>query len=398
MARRPRARKLETRTQRLKLATQPKPHEFTTIAPGKAVGYRRNLGPGVFVLRVADGKGGNWTKAIGVADDFADADGTNVLTFWQAVDKGLKLVHGTDDAAGRPATFAEAIDAYEKDLAAQGHAVDNATRVRKRLPPTLAAKVVAMLRETDLSTWRDNLLAGGMPPTTYVRIARGAKAALNLCARRDPRIQNAAAWRHGLGGIPDSYESRNILRLTDDQVRAVIKAAYAVDYFFGLLVETAAQTGARLSQLARLIVADLLLEDGSPKLAIPSSRKGSRRGKPYKVSKRNVPISAALAAKLQSNRSADATLLVRSDSRAWQSNRNDHMKLYAQAAKAAGVKGSVTQLRHSSIIRSLLRGTPVRLTASLPDTSVAMIEATYSKHIADFGDEVARAALLDTDC
>ena len=46
MARKPRARKLETRTQRLKLAIGTKPHEFTTIAPGIALGYRRNIGAG----------------------------------------------------------------------------------------------------------------------------------------------------------------------------------------------------------------------------------------------------------------------------------------------------------------------------------------------------------------
>ena len=74
-----------------------------------------------------------------VADDFEDADGTNVLSFWQAVDKARKTVRGTGDAAGRPSTIAEAIAAYKTDLAAQGRAIANATRVNKHLPPSLAA-------------------------------------------------------------------------------------------------------------------------------------------------------------------------------------------------------------------------------------------------------------------
>jgi hypothetical protein len=43
----------------------------------------------------------------------------------------------------------------------------------------------------------------------------------------------------------------------------------------------------------------------------------------------------------------------------------------------------------------LLRGTPVRIVASLHDTSVAMIERTYSKHIATYSDDLVRGGLLD---
>ena len=98
-----------------------------------------------------------------------------------------------------------------------------------------------MLTERELAAWRDNLLAGGMKPATFVRIAKAAKAALNLCARRDPRIRNASAWSNGLGGISADYESRNIFRLTDDEVRSVVAAAYTIDYAFGLFVDTCAQ-------------------------------------------------------------------------------------------------------------------------------------------------------------
>ena len=74
MARRPRASRLETRTTRLKLPVRPKPHDFSTIAPGIALGYRRNKAAGVWVVRVADGHGGNWTKRVALADDFEESD------------------------------------------------------------------------------------------------------------------------------------------------------------------------------------------------------------------------------------------------------------------------------------------------------------------------------------
>jgi hypothetical protein len=52
-------------------------------------------------------------------------------------------------------------------------------------------------------------------------------------------------------------------------------------------------------------------------------------------------------------------------------------------------------LRHSSITRSLLRGIPIRVVAHAHDTSVPMIEKSYSATIGDHSDALHRAALLD---
>lgn len=50
-------------------------------------------------------------------------------------------------------------------------------------------------------------------------------------------------------------------------------------------------------------------------------------------------------------------------------------------------------LRHSSIVRQILRGVPLRVVAALHDTSVTMIERNYSRYIAGQADAIARAAL-----
>jgi len=44
-----------------------------------------------------------------------------------------------------------------------------------------------------------------------------------------------------------------------------------------------------------------------------------------------------------------------------------------------------------------LGGVPARLVAALHDTSIPMIEATYSRHISEHGDELVRRALIETD-
>ena len=52
-------------------------------------------------------------------------------------------------------------------------------------------------------------------------------------------------------------------------------------------------------------------------------------------------------------------------------------------------------LRHSSIVRQLLAGVPVRIVAAGRDTSVAMIERNYSRYITDHADALVRGAMLD---
>jgi hypothetical protein len=61
VARRLRSPTLETRSARLRLKVRRKPY-FVSVAVGVSLGYRRNLGPGSWLVRCADGKGGAWTK------------------------------------------------------------------------------------------------------------------------------------------------------------------------------------------------------------------------------------------------------------------------------------------------------------------------------------------------
>ena len=250
MARRPRAARLETRTARLKLKVRKKPYDFTSISAGIQLGYRRCKSAGRWVVKVADGHGSYWTKRVAYADDHENADGEHILTWWQAQDKSRALARGKD-AGGRPATVAEALADYENDLIARSAAPANARRVRTLLPSTMLAKPVALLAARELKHVRDGLVAKGAKPSSVNRDLKGLKAALNLAAAHDPRITNGAAWRTALAALPDAHHARNVI-LTDEQVRALITAAYAEDFALGLLVETAAVTGARVSQLARL--------------------------------------------------------------------------------------------------------------------------------------------------
>ena len=201
--------------------------------------------------------------------------------------------------------------------------------------------------------------------------ARALKAALNLAARRDHTINNRMAWSDGLSGLSEDLSSRNVERLDDAQVHAVIAASYALDRHLGLYVEVAAQTGARPSQISRLVLADL--QDGeAPRLLMPSSRKGRGR----KPSRYPVPISKPLADKLASDRELEAPLLTRADGCRWQaSNRGDYAHLFEKVVARLGLDVTFYALRHQAMIRALLAGVPMRVPiTATTDTSTVMLE------------------------
>ncbi len=379
MAPRIRSYSLENRTQRLRLPVRRKPYSVQiAVRPAVRLAYRRNLSGGTWSV-MAEG----WMKAFATADDFEDANGTDVLTYHDAVDRARQLARGSgEDDSGRPLTVSEALDRYEADLKARGGLAKNASRVRYHLTQALMAKPVSLLTG----------LLMRVKPASVNRTINAAKACFNLAASLDRRrIANVHEWETGLAALPDTFESRNVI-LSDDEVRVVVVAAYDVGKEFGHLVEVLAITGARLSQAARLTVGDLQ----SDRLMMPPSRKGRTK---KRREHRPIPIPASLVAKLQMaarDRDVDAPLLLRPgrDDSWW---KESQIGPFRTVATAAGLGEGVTcySLRHSSIVRQLLAGVPVRVVATHHDTSVAMIERTYSKYILDHTDALTRRALLD---
>ena len=89
-------------------------------------------------------------------------------------------------------------------------------------------------------------------------------------------------------------------------------------------------------------------------------------------------------------------MLTKTAGAAWA--RKDHGERFASAAAAAGrdpKQVTVYALRHSNNVRQLLANVPVRVVAANHDTSVLMIERTYSHHIADHADALVRGAMFD---
>jgi len=138
------------------------------------------------------------------------------------------------------------------------------------------------------------------------------------------------------------------------------------------------------------------------------------------VLRRPVPISADLARRLRAaaeDRPANAQLLAKPGGDPW--SKSDHSRPFArvierlqerarqearergadvEAIEKAGAdleEATIYALRHSSIVRQLLAGVPIRVVAAGHDTSVAMIEKNYSRFISDHADAMTRRAMLD---
>ena len=198
--------------------------------------------------------------------------------------------------------------------------------------------------------------------------------------------------------MPGGKNARRVV-LPDADVLRIVEAAYQEDRAFGVLVEVLAQTGARVSQAARLRCADLQADRADPRLLMPTSYKGRGQKEKQQVP---VPITATLAAllaELKGDRPDDAPLLVKSDGTRWlKINKSEHWNFFRAVAERAGFDPDVITsyaLRHSSICRALLSGVPVSVVAKLHDTSSREIEAHYAAHILDVtGDVLSRKGLL----
>lgn len=428
---------ITTRNAREKLAVG---LHWRGIDPETHLGYRRGKRGGVWLVRWRNGAGYRQER-LGTADD-ALAEGT--LTYADAVKAARERVEAARREAkavadGPVQTVRSAVLAYmasrdARDSARKGREVrsDATHRLeryvigkgargnRKAIPAAPFADVALHeLTETVLKAWR-NGLPSGLKMATRQRLINDLKAALNNAAsahRGKLPTTLPGVIQHGLkidGSNAEQSEpvARDSQILSDSTVGRVIAAAQAVDAAkelegdFHRLVVVLAATGARFSQVARLRVGDV--QRAASRIMVPTSRKGRGGGK---SSHTPVPVGRDVLDALlpaTTGRSADAFLLERwrfeqRGGIAWHRTERGPWGVPAEIVRHwAAIRGEVGlgadvvpyALRHSSIVRGIRAGLPIRLVAALHDTSTAMIERHYGRWIADGLEEMAAAAVV----
>ncbi|WP_398467985.1 integrase [Tardiphaga sp.] len=442
------APQIDTPAKRAKLQPRKNPY-WVGVSGGRggvSLGYRKGKSLSAWVVKVVI-DGDRIEERLGSVAD-GDADAGESLSYTAAVSAALtwgrqqatiiEASREADRAAAVP-TVRSVVEAYEvQRRKAAGGKDTSVSALLAHLPPDSKFAKMRLAQVTDkaIEEWVGQLKR--MPPnrqskrTTKPRKPKVAPAVELAPLKPSSRNRmvgdlraalNAAATRHrkeipghisteikaGTRNEPIEDEARMQL-LNDGQVRAIVAASFEVDEDLGYVVFIAAVTGARFSQIARLTVADVQVAKG--RVMMPSSRKGRKR-KPHPPAA--IPIDAGAMARLAplvTRRAGSERLLIRwvykrvgspprwiQDTRRPWGVSSETSKRWDKAVALSGLPADTIMyaLRHSSIVRGLIAGLPVRLVAALHDTSVVMIEKHYSAFITDMTDELARKHALSVD-
>ena len=407
---------LSTPAKRRKLPSD-KVH-WTAIGGGRGglkLGYRKGARGGSWVAKLVFNKR-RVEAVLGKADDEGHAPGAlshqdaiREAGAWAASERQrIELgVEATPEV--RTLTVADASRAYIEMRERRNPITGRDARSRLTLHVVADGKfagvALARLTANDIARWRKGL-SHALRPATVNRLLNDLRAALRASVEqhwRDLPQTLSKEIEIGLRSVPAAEVARHAL-LSDDEIRRVVEAAYATDADLGALVLVLAATGARFSQVARITVADV--QTDAARIMVPASAKGRGAKARARIA---VPVGVDVIERFAPSDRGQAQaepLLMR-----WIHRQVGPME-WERVERAPWTTAALMQrgwrralalaempyveayaLRHSSIVRQLREGLPVRVVAGLHDTSTGMVERHYSAHILDMADELARRAI-----
>jgi integrase len=399
MARKVRDSNLDTRTARDKLKPRGKPY-YRTIDKGLHLGYRKLRGAaGTWVGRFYVGDEDYEVERIATADDLSDANGHDILDYWQAVAEARRRrdQRAKDTAAGRksgPYTVGNALADYFNWLRTDGrpeHLVADAERRAKAMiEPGLGSTVVESLTAKKLREWRDELVKAGARLRTVPgqkqkyrdieddddlrkrrasanRLFATLRAALNH-SFKEGMVSSDHEWRKvkAFKGV----DGRRTAFLEVDEATRLVNAC--TDSDFRLLVQAALLTGGRYSSLTRLKVGDFHAHTGTVHM---TTRKGDDSERQFPVTLTDEGV--AFFRRLCLGRTK-GDLMLTHNGHEW--GKNHQVKLMERACERAKLEPiGFNQLRHTWATIALMGGVPDLIVAqNLGHTSTKMIEAHYA--------------------
>ena len=415
---------ITTRSSRLRLT--PGTH-WRSLDAEHHIGYRKGARAGRWLVRWRVEKTYR-QESLASADDVLEADGIGTLSFEQATREAKHFIQNARARAAAKAVgpiqtvtaaamaYADLIECRHRD-AGRPVAKDCRSRFKNHvLNDVVAALELHALKAADIRAWRTRARAKGVKPASLKRIANDFRAALNNAGEDHKRaLPDRFPMEIREGFLPSTADrfvvaTRPNMVLPDADVRRLIASAREVDLEQGWdgdlvrLIVTLAATGARFSQAARCTVSNLQID--TRRLLVPTSGKGRGiKATTHTAVALGDDVVDELRSQIAGRRGHEVLLLrpafrregrgwVRDGRRRWQAA--EISAPFREIAKRAGLSADVTAyaLRHSSIVRGLRAGLPVRLVAGLHDTSSEMIERHYSGFIVDAMTEAARLAIV----
>jgi len=395
MARTRQDARINTRSARLNRKPALKPRRepyWCAISHGLSVGYRKGATGGTWIARHFSMATGRRIAALGVADDYEDADGIRVLSFDQAQAKArewasLKAQEDTGEVQSGAYTVEQAMNDYLAHLAKAKRKPQYRTTaiVKAHILPMLGAVELSKLTHGKVKAWRD-ALAEAAPrlrtvpgkeqayrtidpndpnqarkrQATANRILTVLKAALNYAKGESRRMATDAAW---VDVKPFAkVDVPKVRFLTPDEVTAVVGKC---DADFQSLVKGALLTGCRYGELTAMTVADFNSKDGQVYVA------ESKNGESRYVDLNDAGIE--FFKHLATGRKPNESLFLR-NGKAWKTSEQFRpMNAACDAAKVEGVNFHI--LRHTYASHALMAGMTIEVLAQQlghKDTRITM--------------------------
>lgn len=372
---------------------------FTTIGEGLILVYRRtDKGFGTWSAKLA-GPGGRYTlRQLGPADDYDDANGVDLLNFWQAQEEARKLLKEAKLNAGiivKPRTLREAADTYLEWFRAHRRSVKETEHsVRVHILPELGDKLLGELTTAGIRDWLEALAARparvrsrkiatkpsyrAAPTTADQKRARRAtanrvlnvlKAILNR-AFEQGMVASDAAWRR-VKPFAKADEARIRFLLDTEATRLVNVCPNELR----MLVRAALLTGARYGELTALAVQDVNLR--TRQVYIARSKSGSPRHVPLN------PEGVELFRKAIAGKTGDALVFTRPDGEPW--GKNHQVRPLIDASETAKIEPPISfhELRHTYASHLAQAGVDLLTISKLLGHADTRITSKHYAHLAD---------------
>lgn len=390
LARRIKDRNLESGDARRKLKVSGKPY-WRAIARGLHLGYRKGKTGGVWVIRRYLGNQTYHLQTIAQADDTLDANGIEILDFWQAQEAARNVRQSPVPKLGAY-TVRDAVDAYLEYLEGRPSWHDTKKRLEAFVLPTFGDTPVAELEADEIRKWHRSIAKTPARRRTKTgaeqayragdlkdpETARKRQASANRClsllkaaltrAWREKRVESNDAWQR-----VELFRGVDIPRARYLSVTEAQRLINAAQDDFRVLVQAALQTGARYSELARLSVADFNRDVGTLHI---------RTTKTYKD--RHIILTdegQAFFSQLAAGRRGTAPLL----GHEWKPSHQ--APLIREACERAGIDPPLNfhALRHTWASLSIMAGMPLMVVAkNLGHTDTRMVQEHYGHLSPDY--------------
>jgi integrase len=385
MARLTRDARLETRDARGRLKQRHAPH-WRQIHVGLSIGYRKGKKGGVWMVRKLNGHDTYIFDRLGNADDHADANGIDVLSYAQAHAKALEVSDKKPRATYVPYTVKQASEDYMAWFKGERKsATATEQTINAHILPQFGDRRVDSLTTEELNRWKQKLVTSPIRrrgklievpddpeairkrKASANRILTVFKALLNRAWEHN-KIKDNTEWKR-VKAFEDVDEARMIF-LQPDQCKRLVNAAQGA---FRAYLQTLLYTGARPGKELEFIrVQDFDCNAGT--LRIPDGKTG---GRDVFLNDEAVRFFTRLTA----GRNPDDCLLLKDDGKPW--GRNNHARPMRDAVAVAKLpkETNAYALRHTFISLALKNGMNLKVLADSTGTSIRMIEKHYAKFL-----------------